>query len=82
MQRLRREVDDLRERLPRLEQQVGRRFSEVEERIQRSAGEMGERIEQVEAQQRALRRASLRQEVRGARLFILGAVLSAVANLV
>ncbi len=57
-------------------------MSEVEARAQQAADEAGKRIAKVETHQRELRRTALSGQVRGARLFIFGAVLSAVANVV
>jgi hypothetical protein len=82
MERLQPEFNELRERLARHEEDVSRRFAETESQTTQAARRLDERIGEIEGRQRDLRRSSLRQEVRGARLFILGAVLSAIANLV
>jgi hypothetical protein len=44
--------------------------------------ELSDRIGELEARQREPRHSGLRAEMRGAKLFILGAILSAIANLV
>lgn len=81
-ERLRRELDELRDRVARHEDRVVERFAAIEARIEQTAATLGQRLGDLEAYQRERRRAGLRREIRGARLFILGAILSAAGNLV
>jgi hypothetical protein len=82
VERIDRELRELRERVAQQEKRVSELFTRVEGQLVNVSKELGGRIAEVEARHRELRRSALRAEVRGARLFILGAVLSAIANLV
>jgi hypothetical protein len=82
LERIQRELNDLRERVSRHEEDVGRRFADLEARTSAAAANLQTRINELEARAREERRTSLRTEMRGARLFILGAILSAIANLI
>jgi hypothetical protein len=57
-------------------------FDRVQRQIEGMSRELSDRIAGVVERQQGVRRDALRGEIRGARLFILGAALSAAANLV
>jgi hypothetical protein len=82
VERLRREVDELTAQVTAHVRSTGSRFDAVHGRVNELRSDFTERVGTIEAQQRELRRSALRGEVRGARLFALGAILSAAANLV
>jgi hypothetical protein len=82
IERLQREVEELRDRVERYEGQTAQRFSALDESIRRAAEDLGGRLEDISVRQRELHRTALRRDVRGGRLFILGALLSAIANVV
>jgi nucleotide-binding universal stress UspA family protein len=82
IERLQRELEQLRERLERHEEHTTQRFSTLDDTIRQHATDLAERIDQVAVQQRELHHTALRRDIRAGALFIFGALLSAVANLV
>jgi hypothetical protein len=80
--RLSRELAELRARVERSEQAASERFAALTERINTVESEMRERLTQLHQRHRELRRSALAREKRGAQLFIFGAILSGAANLV
>ena len=82
IERLAREVKELRERTERQEAQTSQRFASLEQSIQDMGNDLRGRIGEVAKQQLQLHRSALRSDVRAGRVFILGAILSMVANLI
>jgi hypothetical protein len=82
LERLSRELAELRARVERGEQVTSTRFAELAERINAVESEMRERVEELHQRERELRRSGLTLQKRGAQLFIFGALLSGAANLV
>jgi hypothetical protein len=82
MERLQRELSELRARVEASEARTVERFAAVQESIQRNAGQLQARIDEVATRQQDLHRGALRKDVLAGRLFIAGAILSAVGSLV
>jgi hypothetical protein len=82
VERLQRELASLTDRVEAHEHAFAKRFDGLQRQVDDVSRELSDRIASVVEQQLAVRRNALAGEVRGARLFILGAALSAAANLV
>jgi hypothetical protein len=82
LERLGRELGELRDRVARHEEDAARRFAHIQGELRQTAQDLGARVDTIEVRHRELRRAAQRKDIRGAYLFMLGAVLNAIANLV
>jgi hypothetical protein len=82
IERLGRELDELRTDLAAHKRATDQRFSDLEQRLSASEQRLSERADQIEEQLRQVRRGTLRRERRGARLFMVGIVLTLASALV
>lgn len=82
IERLHREMSEITARLTAHVESTARRFDGVDGRTNELRSDFAEQVTAIERRRQELRRSALRGEMRGARLFALGAVLSAAANLV
>jgi hypothetical protein len=82
LERVQRELTELRDYVEQYEVQVAERFGALDARVSLLGDDLTTRIEDVKKRSEERRRADLLGEIRGARLFILGAILSAIANFV
>lgn len=80
--RLTRELDDVRRRVLRHEESTRERFAAVDEAVAQVAEGLSSQLTDLEERRRHELRSTVVREIRGARLFFLGAALSAAANLV
>jgi hypothetical protein len=82
LERLARELRELRQHVERNEREWNDRLAGVEQRSREAVDGIRTELRAFEERQAEVRRTALRGDVFAARLFILGAILSAVANLV
>ena len=82
MERVQREVRELREYLEGFETQIQGRLAAVEQSLHEKHELLAARVIEIETRLREARRADLRQNRWAGRLFALGAVLSATGSLV
>jgi hypothetical protein len=82
IERVQREVRELRERLDRFQTQVQGRLAAVEQSLHEKHELLTARVSEIETSLREARRADLRQTRWAGRLFALGAALSATGSLI
>lgn len=80
IERLTREVRELRARQVSHERTVANRIDETNRRVNDVAAELHQQVRQIVDTDHRDRRSTLRDEVLGARVFMAGAILSALAN--
>jgi hypothetical protein len=81
IERLNRELGELRRDLDQHKQATAQRFSNVEARMTETERRLTERADEIEQRVSELRRTSLRRERRGAQLFMFGIVLTLASAL-
>jgi hypothetical protein len=82
LERVQRDIQELRERLGHLETNIQGRLATVEQSLHEKHELLTTRVDEIETRQREARRADLRQTRWAGRLFALGAVLSAAGGIV
>jgi hypothetical protein len=89
IQRLDRELGELRSQMDKHKEEVAlrftgveERFTEVEKRVRETHEELSRRVDELSERLRQIHRAGLRKEKGGALVFMLGAVLSLIAALI
>jgi hypothetical protein len=80
--RLDRELSALTSRVAQHEARTAKENAELHRRFADNFNDLNSRVQAITESDDATRRNDLRREVQGARIFILGAVLSALANVV
>jgi hypothetical protein len=79
VERLQREIDALRAEMERLHQHYEQKFENADRRVSELHAGTNQRIERLEQERKESRRIALRREMRGAKLFMAGAVLTTIA---
>lgn len=79
VERLQREIDGLRAEMERLHQHYEQKFENADRRVSELHAGTNQRIERLDQERKESRRIVLRREMRGAKLFMAGAVLTTIA---
>jgi hypothetical protein len=77
-ERLERELGELRKEVERLHRHYEQRFESTDQRVSELSASTNQRIEVLEQAGKESRRIALRREMRGAQLFMAGAVLTTI----